>query len=386
VKKVIIVDRVFPDYRKAVFDSLSEKVNLKVLSGKNNSGIKSISTIYSEIIPTIKYGKKETAILLFPLLKILKYLPKIVICDFALGFLNLPFILLACKFVGIRFVFWSHGYNRKAGFEPERKWKDKYRLFLLKLADANILYGEPDKALLKKYLSGEKLFVAQNTVDTPKLTRIREDLEKEGKQKVKTKLKIGHVYNIIFVSRLLALKQPELLINVYEILKCKYNKIVGVHYVGDGEMLQIIKREVDLKSYNNDFYFHGAIHNDYLNGELLFVSDIMVNPGYLGLSINHAFCFDCPVVTFKEKNGFPAHSPEIEYLINNETGFVLEEHSPEAIALSINTLLSNDALKENFKCNIRQTVKTVFPLEKMVDGIIDCIDYLQPGTNSYTCI
>jgi glycosyltransferase involved in cell wall biosynthesis len=375
-KKVIIIEKLFPFYRKAVFDFISQKVELKVLHGKNNSGTKSISTYYSEQIPSFQYGKKETNVLLFPIWKILKYKPRIVICDFALGILNLPFIILVCKLMKFKFVFWSHGYNRKIGFEPETRFLDKYRLFLLKFADANIIYSRMDKDFLQKYLNKEKLFVAQNTIDTSTLIKIRERLENEGKINIKKRLNIKHEYNIIFISRMLRSKKPELLIDIYEILKNIYGIKAGIHFIGDGEMLPLIKKEVHLKSYDDDYFFHGTSHDNVLNGELLYLSNIMVIPGDLGLSINYSFCFDCPVISFKQKHGYPAHGPEVEYVINNKTGFLVEEQTPEAMANVINSFIVNNQLRNEFTKNIRFSVENEFPLEKMVSGVLDCINYV----------
>jgi glycosyltransferase involved in cell wall biosynthesis len=376
-KKVILIEKFFPLYRKVPLDLISKKVELKVFHGKNNSGIKSISTCYSEHIPYFQYGKKETNVLLFPIRKILKHKPRIVICDLALGILNLPFIILVCKLMRIKFVFWSHGYNRKTGFQPETRLSDKYRLFLLKFADANIIYGQMDKEILQKYLNKEKLFIAQNTIDTSTLISIRKRLENEGKINIKKRLNIKHEFNIIFISRMLRSKKPELLVDIYEILKNIYGITVGIHFIGDGEMLSLIKKEVHLKSYDEDYYFHGSSHDNVLNGELLYLSDIMAIPGDLGLSINYSFCFDCPVISFKQKNGYPAHGPEVEHVINNKTGFLVEEQTPEAMANAINSLLVNTQLRNEFTKNIRLSVENEFPLEKMVSGVLDCVNYLQ---------
>ena len=375
-KKVVILERIFPLYRKPVFDLIGQKVELKVLHGRNNSGVESISTGYSDLIPSFLYTRNETNVLLFPLRKIRQFKPGIVICDFALGILNLLFILVFCKLSKIKFVFWSHGYNRKTGFHPEKRLVDKYRLFLLKAADANIVYGQSDKQMLQKYLGKEKVFVAQNTIDTSTFIEIRKRLEVEGCINIKQRLGIRHTHNLVFISRMLRDKKPEILITIYEILKNKYGITAGIHFIGDGEMLPAMKNEVEVKSYTDDFYFHGSVHDPVINGALLYISDIMVIPGYLGLSVNHAFCFDCPVISFREKNGYPAHSPEVEYVINNKTGFLVEEHTPEAMAEAIHKLLINEELEIEIKKNVRDAIENKLTLEKMVSGVIDCVNYV----------
>ena len=119
--EVVFIERIFPHYRKAFFDMLSKELPMKILHGKDNSGIASVSADYSETISVLKYGKKDTNYLLFPLFKILRIRPKIIICDFAIGYLNLPVIILVCKILKIKVAFWSHGYNRQTGFNPKKK-------------------------------------------------------------------------------------------------------------------------------------------------------------------------------------------------------------------------------------------------------------------------
>ena len=375
-KTVLFIERIFSFYRKPILDQIYEKVDYKLLSGSNNSGIKTLQTEYSESVPSIQYAKNDTCVLLFPSGKIMKYRPKVVISDFAMGMLNLPLIILMCKLLGIKFAFWSHGYNRKTGFHPESSWSDKYRLWILKWVDANIVYSQSDKQYLSKYLDPDKIFVAQNTLDTPTLNAIRDRLAQEGKAAIKERLGIKHDFNILFIGRLLASKKPDLLLDVYEILKNQYQTTIGVHFIGSGERYDAIKERIESNFDASDFYLYGAIHDNEKSGELLFASDLMVLPGAAGLSINHAFCFDCPVVSFAAHHWNPAHGPEIEYLINEETGFLVENHTAEELASVIYKFINSETLQEKFRTNIRHQVENVFPIEKMVEGVVDCVHYL----------
>lgn len=375
-QKVIFIHKIFANYRKPVFDLLADQVELLVLHGHNNSGIETVKSGYSKRIPSVQYWFNNTALILFPLWQIIKNRPQVVILEFALGIINLPFIILVCKLLGIRCAFWSHGYDRSIGFKPKTRFTDRYRLFLMRWVGANIVYGLEDKEILKQYLTKSKIFIAQNTLDTISTSRIRKELELDGRSKIKNRLGIKHDINIIFIGRIIPAKQPELLIEMYKLLKDKYDLVVGVHFIGDGSMLSKIKETVKTKSIEKDFYFHGAIYDDFKNGELLFISDLMVMPGYLGLSVNHAFCFDCPVLSFKKINGYPAHSPEVEHVIHNRTGFLLEEHSANALAAAGHKLFTDNSLKHEFQENIKLMVTDTFPLEKMVDGLVECVDYL----------
>ena len=72
-------------------------------------------------------------------------------------------LILFSKIFKFKLVFWSHGYNRKKGFDPKRSVPDKLRVYCLRSSDAVILYGENDKKLLSNYIDKNKIFVAYNT-------------------------------------------------------------------------------------------------------------------------------------------------------------------------------------------------------------------------------
>ena len=67
---------------------------------------------------------------------------------------------------------------------------------------------------------------------------------------------------------------------------------------------------------------------------------------------------------------------EIEYLINEETGFLVENHTAEELASVIYKFINSETLQEKFRTNIRHQVENVFPIEKMVEGVVDCVHYL----------
>ena len=125
-----------------------------------------------------------------------------------------------------------------------------------------------------------------------------------------------------------------------------------------------------------NLYFHGAIQDDEKTGELLYASDLLVIPGYVGLSVNHALNFDCPVVTLEQKKDGPYHSPEISYIVDGETGFIVHNHTPEAIANTIENYLTDEHLQSKMKTYIRTTVKTRCSIQNFIQGFKDATDFV----------
>lgn len=374
--KVIIIGRVFSDYRKPIYNILSEKYNFNFLHSKNKSGINQVITPYSVPIKSFNFSKKETGTYLFITNYLEKVKPQVVIHEFAIGILSMFRTYLKCKLLNIKFILYSHGYNRKKGFNPQKSWSDKIRLFYLQKADAVIVYGQFDKGVLGEFMDTNKIFVAQNTLDTHHLSSLKDKLEEEGKENVKNRIGFNQQYNLVFIGRLLADKKPDLVIDALEQLLNTHKLDIALHYVGEGQEFFYLKEKVERLGLENNVVFHGSIHDGTKTGEILFASDMMVMPGYLGLSVNHAFCFDCSVMSFEQQENGPFHSPEVEYVINNETGFLLTEHSADSLANTLNNYFNNPTLQIKVKENIQQMVSEVFPIEKMVKGFEDAITYV----------
>jgi hypothetical protein len=91
--------------------------------------------------------------------------------------------------------------------------------------------------------------------------------------------------------------------------------------------------------------------------------------------VNHAFCFNCPVVTFKEINLNPAHGPEIEYIIDNKTGFQIANHSTETITEVVAEYLTSTELRKTMQIEIKNFIEKKCSVEKMAEGVLNAINY-----------
>ncbi len=372
--KVAIIYKIFNNYRKPVFDLLSSKTDLIVLHSADNSGIKNETAAYSIKVPNFFYGKKNTQVWLFVEKYLWKLRPDVVIHEFNPSILSLHTSYLYCRLLRKKFIVWGHGYNKHSKFNIN-SFKIKFRFFYLRKADAVLLYSQADKVFFSEYLPVEKLFVAQNTLDTNLLKQYRSEFESKGKTRLKEVLNYKHTYNIIYIGRIIQGKRPDILTDLCSLLVNVYKLDIGFQIIGSGPFLNEVIAQAKEKNVQDRFFFHGEIHDDYISGKHLFASDIFVMPGYLGLSINHAMCFDCPVVSFKEGGKGPFHSPEVEYVIPHKTGYLADSWNLEDMANWINTYLTSGDMKKEMHKEIRKSVDTVFPIEKMVDGIYDAVTY-----------
>jgi glycosyltransferase involved in cell wall biosynthesis len=374
---VVYIQRVFANYRLACYNKISQKVSFQILHSNKCNGIKTAHTFYSRTIPSFKFGRSETNILLFSLLTLIRLNPKVIIYEFAIGIFSLPIILLYSKLFGKKFILYSHGYNRKRGFHPERSILDQYRLWLINQADALIVYSENDKSLLSSYVPKEKVFVALNTIDTGSLLLLRDKLRIQGREKVREELGWNNKEkHIVYVGRLYKAKLVDWLIKTVSQLG-KGNLQVKLHIVGDGdekESLRSLSVDLNLKDYVK---FYGTINDDNILGKILFASDLMAMPGAVGLSINKAFSFDLPVITLASINNFPGHGPEIEYIHHKKTGIIVKELNVEALSAAILEYLFDLNLQNSMRHNVSIKVENDLSLDNMVNGILASIDYVK---------
>ena len=372
--KVLMLHRIFASYRRPIYDKLAENYDYLLIHGNKDTTINQSVTPYSKVIKSWQYNSNPTNVFFESFSTLFKFKPKVFIHELAIGMLTMLPMYVCCKLMGVKFILYSHGYNRLYGFHPPSSWADKYRVFLMKLADATIIYTHKDRKMLGEYANINKIFVAQNTLDTTQLKVIKKELEKEGRIQIKQRLGLTHTYNLTFIGRIIDEKMPEKILEVFDILQQKMPNQIGIHFVGGGDV-EALKRTVEEKKWENDVLFHGAIYDDQHTGAFLYASDMMLIPGSLGLAINHAFMFDCPIISFDKCGNIPFHGPELDYVVENETGFLIPDLSVKKMAEKLMAYLLNEPMQMEMKKHIQDKMNTQLTIDNMVLGFTDAVDF-----------
>lgn len=375
--KIVFIQRQFSHYRKAIFDELNKRYNIYLLHGGVDSSIVESEADYSIKIKYFKYWEKVTNVFLFVFNELLKIKPDIIVHEANPSILSMPLVYLYCLITNSKFVLWGHGYNRNQGFNSCSNIKSKIRLFFLKKSDAIILYDISTKNKLTNYFSKKKLFVAQNTIDTKRLLKLRDNLENKGKSIVKKELGFETDYNLIFIGRLLPEKKPFETLKLFETLKNKFNeRTIGLHIIGDGPEFDKIYKYIKNNSLDSSVKLYGGIYNDNEIGKKMYASDILINPGYVGLNVNHAFCFNLPVFTFFQGKDGPFHSPEVEFIVDGQTGFFCKPFDYHEMVEKIVAYLISNELQDFMKTKIKFMADNIITIENMAKGFHECFAYL----------
>jgi glycosyltransferase involved in cell wall biosynthesis len=324
-------------------------------------------------VKRISINNSVTLVLQNPLPVIQKFRPKVVISEGSPSYLTL-WLLLFLKFIfRYKLIIWSHGLKYNEIDNPFKSLRSKIQLWLFNRADALIIYSEIRAALVRKYVNNSyKVFVVRNTLDTEKLKVVFDDLENTGKAGIKREIKFDHLRNIAFIGRLLPNKGLDDLLETYKTVSEKFD--VALHIIGDGpERKRLEKAAEGIPG----IFFYGAVFDEIITGKILYSSDLMVMPGYVGLSVVHAFAFGCPVVTYKGagKNG-PLHSPEVEYIRDGENGVFCDPGQGQ-LAMVLTKLFKDPDKMNRMSANSSQTAFSEASILKMIDGFKEVFKYLE---------
>ena len=368
--KTLIFQRVLPYYRLPLFRLLQKKLGTIVCFSRENPAISLRSVAPEKVdfpheyLARTYFSGSETLMVQNILAPLLKHRPSVVISEAALAYLSLWLLILLRPFFGFRLVLWGHGIRNEQILKPFADAKGALTLWLFRRADALLFYSEDRKSLVEKFLpGGPPCFVAPNSIDLEPYEILLARLEKEGREKVKKRLGFAEEKtHFIWIGRLLADKRPDLLFAAFQ----KLDFPCHLHVVGVGPELEKMKA---LKIPNVTFY--GEVFDETITGELLFCSDLFVMPGYLGLSVLHAFVMGMPVLSCKTTETGPFHSPEICYLVEGKNGLLVDS-SAEALALAISGLHKNPQKWKELKESARDTGRKS-GLESMVKGFAAAI-------------
>lgn len=257
------------------------------------------------------------------------------------------------KLKNISVVYWNKGINLEVR-NPRLRNLPFY--YIHSLCDGIVLYSKNEiKDLRPK--NRHKVWVANNTINFTDFPEIR-----ETPAEIKQEFGIPFEKIVLFVGRMRPVKKVEHLIEAF-------NQIdepgCGCVIVGD-------QMDYDLKNLirKNNICFLGEIFDpqNIKASKLFKMADVFVIPGDVGLGMNQAFYWGLPVVT---EDGL--QPPEIHYLKNGRSGFIVPENDVAALREKTLLLLKDDALRAEFSRNAREDILREASIETMFQGFLDCV-------------
>ncbi|WP_425077403.1 glycosyltransferase family 4 protein [Psychroserpens sp. S379A] len=189
-------------------------------------------------------------------------------------------------------------------------------------------------ALKNGLVRNNKAYWANNTVDNIEI-----------KKHYTYQLPPENSNTIVFIGRLIPSKRVPDLITYFTALK-KETPNIKLEIIGDGPESYHIKSALQS---NTNIVWHGTLIDEASISPIMTRAALVFIPGHSGLSVNHAFSYGRPYVTLKG----PSHAPELQYLEEGKTGYILEGDFKSNVN-TIKNLLSNREVLERFCTNAQQ--------------------------------
>ncbi len=260
------------------------------------------------------------------------------------------------KLRGTPVVYWNKGVNLEVR-NPRLRNLPFY--YVHALSDAILLYSSKEVKDIRP-AQRHKVFVAPNTINLDAFPAVP-----ESKEELKRRLGIPYKKTVLFVGRMRAVKKVDHLIAAFNQID---DPDVGCVIVGDPmgqDLAKLIQRP--------NVMHLGEVHDPegLRISELFKLSDLFVIPGDVGLGMNQAFHWGLPVVT--EAGLQP---PEIHYLTEGRTGFIVPENDINALREKTLLLLRDDALRARFSAAAREDIAREGSIDRMFAGFRDCVTAL----------
>lgn len=258
------------------------------------------------------------------------------------------FLLLFSRIFGRKQVYlWSHGWYGK-----ESKFETVIKKWFFSISDGVFVYGDRAKSLMVKVgLDGNKIWPIHNCLDYEKQLEVRSRLTHTNVYNAKFH---NDRPNLIFIGRLTPQKKLDMIIDALKICRGK-GYFFNMTFIGEGVSKTLLEEKVNSCGLKNQVWFYGACHDENVNGELIYNSDLCVSPGNVGLTAVHCMTFGTPVLT---NNDFNHQMPEFETIVPGKTGNFFEAGNSESLSQAIidwfETKKDREVIRQNCYENIEK--------------------------------
>ena len=242
---------------------------------------------------------------------------------------------LICKVRKKPLLFWGHGLKGN-----EKFLKKAIRLLYYRIADYHLVYGSRSRMfMINSGFNPKRVFTVYNSLDFVTHTTLYETRNLSELEELKLKLfpTNTELPVIIFIGRLTKEKKISYLLNALSLCKNKGNEYNCLIVGGGRELkdLQNLSKSLGIKDL---IRFFGPSYDETINSKLIMLSECCVSPGNVGLTAIHSLSLGTPVITH---GNYYNQGPEVESVIQNETGLFFEENNVESLSKTIDDMILN---------------------------------------------
>ena len=372
---VIILQRLVAHYRLPIFERLYREFGWVVVTSKRpprGTGVKLVDGAHEFIKRfDFRFPDPGNAFLCnVPLGRILRETgAKAVISEFSLR-MSSSYALAARRcFLGAPItLFWSHGYDMGRGLAtPGRRLRQWPRFALSRMVDGYVCYSAEGKAVLERHMPSERIFVARNTLDIAPL----QDLA----TRIVAPPAPGRP-SLLTTARITRGKDFPRLVEVFLRFRESFPGAV-LTIVGDGPDAERTRAAAG-SELGRSIIMVGAEYDEVRLAGHYLAADLVVFPGAVGLSVNHALAYGVPVMAFERTPQGPHHGPEVAYVVDGVTGRRVPDYSDAALLDALGEFFSaHQDPKADFKESISSFVAENLVLDAMIADFRNVDEFLR---------
>ena len=355
--RVLVIYTHYPHYRRPVFSQLLDfaDIDFEIVVGRayGSDGILQAESPQVGNIATYQFAKfiVQTGVAS----KIAK--KRYGLCIF----LGNPYVLstwvylLLCKALNIKTLLWTHGW-----LDGDSSKKNKIRDCFYRLANGLLLYNNNSKKIgIARGFSQDRLTVIYNSLDF--------DAQKKASRQVDTSCHAKETY-LLSIGRLTPELKLELIFDALWSIKSSDDINFPLKVIGAGqEEKRLRSLAID---YGIDVTFLGAQYDETIIAREIMGARALVCPGKVGLTAMHSMVYGTPVLTH---NNLKKQMPEVEALINSETGIFYDYGSLDSLILKLKSLFGTDVSVSTSEACIREIQLNWNP-ERQVKEIVSAVN------------
>lgn len=272
--------------------------------------------------------------------------------------------LVAGRLTGRTVLLWGHGWKR-----PEEGMKRRLRLAFYALCDGLLVYGDRARELGVSYgVPAEKIAVVYNSIyAADQLAEAPDEEPDEAPDRVQERApEAPRRPTLIYSSRLTARHRLDTLAEALERMPAPTRPRLLV--VGDGVERPRLERR--FAEAGVDAEFLGAVYDLPSLRRLYDQADAAVSIGGAGLNVTQALSLGVPVVA---EDGNPDSSPEIEAVVDGETGRLYRSGDPDSLRQVLQELVEDPASLRRMARRGLEVVRGRYTAERHAEAMEEAI-------------
>ncbi|MBN1766757.1 MAG: glycosyltransferase family 1 protein [Sedimentisphaerales bacterium] len=365
--KVLIIQRVCPDYRIPVFQKLSEIFDLTVFcskgtsSGGNRNGpIHEVT--WSRTLPSwgryFEIGTHGYYLPIFPTMisEISKSPFDVIITEGATNIVNNLVLFSHRNRIKTPIIWWDAGRHENAPLKWPRRMMEPVLRQMIRNAQGCLAYGSQARDYFEKMgVSPQRIFLAQNTVSGLDLSQ--GPVSADQIRELKTSLGLQDKKILLYAGALEKRKKIDFLLKVMQVLPRKDTFLI---ILGDGCDETRLRKLVQKMELQDQVWFAGRKYED--RASYFHMADVYVIPSKFGF-VNLPMMYAKPVVV----NRFIAESELVKHGVN---GFKCDDEDLYDYVTSINSILDDEQLALRLGANSKRLITQQADLKQMIRGIV----------------